>query len=221
MTGNTLFWLSDGVDAGDIIDQTPIPITPYDTCASLYRHVAVANRDMILRAIPATAGGGASGPRAGDRARRLLPERRPADGRLDWTRPSNEVYNFVRALTRPYPGAFTDAGADRLTIWHCACLPIAAHVRAQARGSARPGRVSRAGACGQLIACGQGAVVLLEIERQDGTRIRGRSLSDLRGRDILGSTKVPALSRSRRWWNIQLTDCELLGRRGRAGAIDI
>ena len=100
--------------------------------------------------------------------------------RMALTRRQREIYDFVRALTRPYPGAFTGDGDDRLTIWNCARLPIAADTR---RG--RPGEVLGPvvspieQACGQLVACGRGAIVVLEIERADGKVIRGRALSAL------------------------------------------
>ena len=51
-SGNSLFWLNEEVDAGDLIDQVSYPITPYDTCASLYAQVAAANRTMLLRLWP-------------------------------------------------------------------------------------------------------------------------------------------------------------------------
>jgi methionyl-tRNA formyltransferase len=46
-TGNSLIWLAEDVDSGDIIDQTVIPISPYDTCASLYTRVGESNKEMI------------------------------------------------------------------------------------------------------------------------------------------------------------------------------
>jgi methionyl-tRNA formyltransferase len=179
-TGNTLFWLTAGVDSGHVIDQVTIPITPYDTCASLYQRVADANREMILRVISALVSGQRPGRPQDPPSGPPLPRRNPEDGRLDWTRSSDEVYDFVRALTRPYPGAFTGDGGERLTIWCCARLPGAAGVRI-----ARPGEVlgpvvsPTDQACGQLVACGRGAIVLLEIARDDGRVIRGRALSDL------------------------------------------
>jgi methionyl-tRNA formyltransferase len=183
MTGNTLLWLSDGVDAGDIIDQTLIPISPYDTCASIYRQVAVANRDMILRTLPRLLAGERPGRAQAIESGDLLPARRPADGLIDWTRPSREVYNFVRALTRPYPGAFTYAGDERVTIWKSALLPdlpiAATSGRAQPGAVLGPVRCPDQRACGQVIACGDGAVVLLEIQNDAGVVIRGRALSDL------------------------------------------
>jgi methionyl-tRNA formyltransferase len=51
-TGNSLIWLAADVDGGAIIDQTAFPITPYDTCATLYERVAQSNRDMLLRLVP-------------------------------------------------------------------------------------------------------------------------------------------------------------------------
>jgi methionyl-tRNA formyltransferase len=197
-TGNTLFWLTAGVDNGPVIDQVTIPITPYDTCASLYRRVADANRDMILRVMPALLAGQRPGRPQGPPFGPPLPKRRPEDGCVDWTRSSDEVYDFVRALTRPYPGAFTGAGDDRLTIWRCARLPATADLRA------RPGEVLGAvvspseQACGQLVACGRGAIVLLEVARADGAVLRGRALSDLDwtgsvlGAHAVGSAEVRA-----------------------------
>jgi methionyl-tRNA formyltransferase len=181
-TGNTLFWLTAGVDAGDIIDQVAIPITPYDTCASLYRQVAITNRDMILRVLPALLAGQRPGRPQGEPMAAPLPARRPADGLVDWAQSSSAVYNFVRAISRPYPGAFTFNGLDRFTIWRCALLPPLL----QPRQRTLPGEVvgpivsPDARACGQVVACGDGAVVLLEVEHQSGAPIRGRALSELR-----------------------------------------
>lgn len=178
-TGNTLFWLTDGVDAGAIIDQVTIPIGPYDTCATLYRQVALSTRDMILRALPALLAGQRPGRPQGDPHGPPLPGRRPDDGLVDWSRPGAEIYNFVRAITRPYPGAFSYHGLDRFTIWQCALLPAATPIRAAAGEVLGPVVSPNARACGQLIACGDGAIVLLEMQTAAGTVIRGRALSEL------------------------------------------
>jgi methionyl-tRNA formyltransferase len=178
-TGNTLFWLTAGVDAGEIIDQVAIPIGPYDTCATLYRQVALSTRDMILRALPALLAGERPGRPQGATNAPPLPGRRPDDGLVDWSRPSAEVYNFVRAITRPYPGAFSYHGPDRFTIWQCALLPAGAPLRAAAGEVLGPVVSPNSRACGQLVACGTGAIVLLELQDDAGTIIRGRALSEL------------------------------------------
>jgi methionyl-tRNA formyltransferase len=178
--GNTLMWLSDKVDEGEIIDQTAFPITPYDTCATVYEKVAQSNCDMILDLLPKLmAGQRPARPQpAGNEP--LLPRRRPEDGRIDWTQSSRNVYNFIRALTRPYPGAFGEMAGKTYWIWDAALLP------GEPYDEAEPGRVMGpmlnpwpSQACGQVVACGRGAVVLLEVETPDGTVWKGRELSEL------------------------------------------
>ncbi|HXM55967.1 MAG TPA: methionyl-tRNA formyltransferase [Candidatus Dormibacteraeota bacterium] len=182
-TGNTLIWLEDAADAGDVIDQVPIPISRYDTCASLYARVAESNRTMILRALPALLRGERPGTRQPATADRPLPRRRPEDGRLDFSRGAEEVYDFVRALTRPYPGAFSWMEGERWIVWQTALV-------AGDPGPAECGEVIGPvvspvpEACGQLVQCGRGAVVLLELENERGWILKGPELSerDWRGR---------------------------------------
>src|SRR5438093_436529 len=99
--------LAEAVAESAIIEQTASCITHYDTCASLYERVAASNRDMLLRVVPRLLAGERPGrlQPAGDEP--LLPRRRPADGRIDWGQPARAIYDFIRALTRPYPGAFS------------------------------------------------------------------------------------------------------------------
>jgi methionyl-tRNA formyltransferase len=178
-TGNTLMWLVEGVDEGDIIDQRAFAISPYDTCASLYAQVAATNRDMLLALLPRLLAGERPGrpqPR-GDEA--LLPRRRPADGRINWDSPAGSVYDFVRALTRPYPGAFGTLDGKQWWVWDAALLPDLGVALAAEPGEVIGPVISPTdAACGQLVACGSGALVVLEIEDAAGTRLRGRALSE-------------------------------------------
>jgi len=176
--GNSLIWLAEDVDAGDLIDQTAFPITPYDTCASLYARVAASNREMILRALPRLRAGERPGRPQPRTAEPALPRRRPNDGCIDWAGPSGRIYDFVRALTRPYPGAFSWLEGRRWTVWRAARLP------AGVTPPAPPGRIlgpvtsPEDAACGQAVACGDGAVILIEIEDGEGRTLRGRALSE-------------------------------------------
>ena len=105
--GNTLMWLAEGVDEGDIIAQRAFPISPYDTCATLYARVAATNREMLLEILPQLLAGERPGRPQERSTEPVLPRRRPADGRITWDCPAASVYDFIRALTRPYPGAFS------------------------------------------------------------------------------------------------------------------
>ena len=180
VTGNSLIWLAPGVDTGDIIDQTEIHITPYDTCASLYDRVAESNREMILRTIPQLLAGERPGRPQEVNGHSTLPGRRPEDGLVNWSNESTKLYDFVRALTRPYPGAFSWLGGRRWKIWQCALLPTN-HVSGTKPGEVIGPLVSSVDdACGQVVACGTGAVALLELETDEGEIVSGRQLSEQR-----------------------------------------
>ena len=176
-TGNTLMWLSEDVDAGRIIDQIEFPITIYDTCATLYEKVASTNRTMIQKVLSRLQSGEVPGYEPAHIDERLLARRRPSDGLIDWTRSAREVYDFIRALTRPYPGAFSFLDGSCWTIQSCALLP-------DADSASVPGLIIGpifspvADACGMVVSCGRGTLVLLELERQDGLILKGFSLSE-------------------------------------------
>jgi methionyl-tRNA formyltransferase len=177
-TGNTLMWLAPDVDAGDIIERTAIPITPYDTCATLYDKVADATRDMILRVVPSLLASQRPGRPQGPSPTPLLPARRPEDGEIDWRLDNITVYNFIRAITRPYPGAFGWLGDSRVIVWQSALLPNSLATRFPPGSVIGPVVSPVDAACGQAVACGEGGVILLEVEDAHGAVISGRELSE-------------------------------------------
>jgi methionyl-tRNA formyltransferase len=177
-TGNTLLWLTEGVDEGEIIDQTEIAILPYDTCNTIYQKVADSNRDMILRLLDRLSVGDRPGRPQPSVTDAKLPRRAPGDGAIDWGQRSGDVYNFVRALTRPYPGSFSSLDNVRWIVWRAALLPTIG-IAPGPPGTTVGAVVSpMEDACGQMVCCGDGAVVLLEVEREDGTVLNGRALSE-------------------------------------------
>jgi methionyl-tRNA formyltransferase len=190
MTGNTLMLLSEGVDAGDIVAQKRIPITPFDNVDTLYDRVAETNCDMILDLLKDL---GAGRPltlrRQIESGAALLPRRRPEDGLIDWRQPAGKVYNFVRALARPYPGAFSHSDEGRMLIWRSALLPVAGQLAA-------PGTVIGAMVSdspegnGQVVACAEGALIVLEVEDASGRRWAG---PDLVLRGLQSFTELPGV----------------------------
>lgn len=177
-TGNSLIWLAENVDEGDVIAQTKFAITPYDTCATLYDKVAVSNRDMILNVLPQLAAGERPGIRQPHTDEELLPGRKPEDGLIDWAKSSREIYDFVRALTHPYPGAFSWLDGRKWIVRECALLPETSFSNARSGAVLGAMRSPAAQACGQVVACGTGAVALLELEGEDGQVLKGYDLSD-------------------------------------------
>ncbi|MGH7494861.1 MAG: methionyl-tRNA formyltransferase [bacterium] len=184
-TGNSLMWLAESVDAGALIDQTVIPITPYDTCATLYQRVAESNRDMIWDLLIRLQAGERPGTPQAHAHEPLLPGRKPEDGLINWRNDSAQIYDFIRALTRPYPGAFSWLENDRWRIWKAGLLPGAAYREARA-GEIVGAMISpEEAACGLVAACSSGAIVLLELENESGKILSGRNLS---ARDWSGKT---------------------------------
>ncbi|HET6875917.1 MAG TPA: methionyl-tRNA formyltransferase [Jatrophihabitans sp.] len=155
-TGNTMMLLDPGADTGDIVDQVPIPIGPTDTCASVYREVGRAGARLLIKHLPGLLDGTA--PRRPQRRDEgnLLPRRTPDMGIVDWNRPAREVYDWIRALTDPYPGAFTLLDGRRVLIW-AACLPARDEGRQM---GGRPGEILDVGADGVRVAVADGSVLI-------------------------------------------------------------
>lgn len=177
-TGNTLIWLAPDVDAGEIIDQQPFDITPYDTCATLYDKVAWSNRDMLLALLPKLLAGERPGtPQILD-GTPVLARRRPADGLMNWHNSARVLYDFVRALTRPYPGAYSALDGTVFKVWSTALPPVIDTSRA-APGTVLGCVVSTVpDACGQAVATGRGTLILLELETPDGSILKGPALCE-------------------------------------------
>jgi methionyl-tRNA formyltransferase len=177
-TGNSLVWLGEDPDRSELIDQRAIPITPYDTCETLYGQVAATTREMLLRLLPRLLAGERPGVPLPPPSEPPMPRRRPADGLVDWSRGSSELYDFIRALTRPYPGAFSVLDGDRWLVWRAALPPAAGRVAAAPGEIVGPVVSPVSDACGLLVACGTGALLLLEIEDEHGVILSGRALSE-------------------------------------------
>lgn len=177
-TGNTLMWLAEGVDEGDIIDQMKFPITPFDTCETLYQRVAETNKIMILRTLQKLLAGKRPCFKQAHTNEPVLPRRRPQDGLIDWSKTSKQIYDFVRALTRPYPGAFTFLDRRIVMVWKAALLPDVTN--GEKAGEIVGSIVSPVDqACGIVVKCGRGHVLLLEVEH-DGIVLQGQELATSR-----------------------------------------
>jgi methionyl-tRNA formyltransferase len=102
-----LFHLDAGIDSGDVIDTARFDIAPCDTSASVHGKVAIMSARLLRRNIDGILDGTAPRtPQTGEPT--YLPKVTPALGLIDWTVPMRGICNLVRAMTRPYGGAFSD-----------------------------------------------------------------------------------------------------------------
>lgn len=158
-TGITLFRFEEGVDTGPIIGQRSEPILEADTIATLYSRIEEHGLALLREHLPKIADGTAEYRPQDLSLRTQFPQRGPEDGRIDWSWDAARVHDFVRAQTRPYPGAFGAVDGAMWRIW-----------------SGRPGSAPGPSVAGDAIAldgvtavaCGDGRVYsILEAERID------------------------------------------------------
>ena len=116
-TGNTMIVLEPGADEGDIVSQRRIPITDEDDCATIYQKVSDTECEMLDEVLPLIQQGRVPRTKQDPAQATVMPKRRPEDGLIDWNWTSKRLYDWIRALTRPYPGAFTFLAGQKITIW--------------------------------------------------------------------------------------------------------
>ncbi|HUI68286.1 MAG TPA: formyltransferase [Nitrospirota bacterium] len=116
-SGVTLHYMVKRADAGDIVDQEAVPIGPEDTAQDVFRKAVKAARLVLERRIDDLANGTAPRRRQDESQATYFGGRKPENGRIDWTHSADRIYNLIRAVTHPYPGAFTLASGNKLFIW--------------------------------------------------------------------------------------------------------
>ena len=135
-TGATLHRMVEKPDAGEIVDAQSVPILPDDTGRQVFDKVNVAAEQVLWRSLPAMIDGRTPALPNDLAAGNYCGARRPEDGRIDWQRPAAEVYDLIRAVAPPYPGAFTEVAGVRLVI---ADARLPAQANAPGPSSGRPG----------------------------------------------------------------------------------
>lgn len=117
-TGVTLMLLDDGVDSGDIVAQRTIPIAVNERAFTLYRKVCDGLRDMMRQVADDLKSGRALHTKPQDHSQATyLAKRSSDDGWIDWEQPAERIERLIRAVGKPYPGAFTIYRDRRVTIW--------------------------------------------------------------------------------------------------------
>ena len=140
-TGVTLHYMVVKADRGDIVAQRRIAIDEEDTALTLHRKATGQARLLMRETYPLLASGRAPRIVQDQSQASYFGGRTAADGEIDWKKPARAVYGLVRAVTHPYPGAFTSRGGRTLFIWW-----------------ARPGASPRALEPGELHVGADGAV---------------------------------------------------------------
>ncbi len=155
-TGVQIMRMSEGLDEGAILLSELLPIQRDDTAASLSERMSTVGATLWTRALAAIERGGVTEtPQSGEPtyAKKIT----PAEARIDWTRPAAEIDAHVRGLS-PFPGAWFEAPGSDGPVRVKALLSCLS-----SQGSGAPGELLEGGL---LIACGEGAVRLLRVQRE-------------------------------------------------------
>lgn len=170
VSGQTMHYLDEGMDTGDIIAQKEIPVLPTDTGYTLGAKLEDLGVELFKEAFPAVLNGTATRQKQDDSLATVCRSPRPQDLRLDWSKPAESISNFVRAFTRPSRGAFTRFGGLTVRVWAArpAEVPWAA--------GCAPGDVAGVLAEGPVVRCGDGCVVLSDFEVEGTDRDSALSL---------------------------------------------
>jgi methionyl-tRNA formyltransferase len=156
-TGVTLFEIVDATpDSGGIVGQVTLDIAQDETATSLFARIADAHVELTREYVPRLIARDA--PRIAQDPTRASawPRRAPADGIIDWETRAPYLYDWVRAQTRPYPGAFTFLGDEKVIVWGARAVELAE--------AAPAGTIVRVDAGEPVVACGEGALVLEEFQ---------------------------------------------------------
>jgi methionyl-tRNA formyltransferase len=160
-TGVTIMQMDAGLDTGAMLLEQAIPIADDDNAQTLHDKLAALGAQLIVRVLheqPAAV--------AQDHARASYATKiTKAEARIDWNRPAAELARAIRAYN-PMPGAYTTWQGQPLKLWRAE--PVSA-------ASAVPGTVLLANADGIVVATGDGALRLLELQRAGGKRLAAAS----------------------------------------------
>jgi methionyl-tRNA formyltransferase len=144
------------VDSGPILNQAEEIIFEDDTIAELYSRIEILGIRLLYETLPLLALGVASSYEQDHFKRRSFPQRSPNDGKIDWKKNATFINRFIRAQTRPYPGAFTLLDGNKLVIWASIYSPIT---------YLTPGGKIAETESGYSVSCeGGGSIILKEVE---------------------------------------------------------
>lgn len=160
-TGVTIMEMEEGLDTGPMLSMERLPILDTDTTGSLHDKLAAMGGRMIVAALHEMAKGRLAAVPQPEEGVTYAAKISKEEAKLDLQRPAAELARKVRAFN-PFPGAAmqTVAGVT-IKIWNAQAVD----------GKGRPGQVLAADAQGIVVACGEGALRLTELQKPGGKRL--------------------------------------------------
>lgn len=172
-TGVTLHYMTEKPDAGDIVAQRAVPIEDSDTARTLFDKLTVAAAQLLRDTLPALFAGTAPRMPQDPAQASYFGGRTPEDGKILWHQSARAVFNLVRAVTHPYPGAFAFYRGAQLFVWRATALQAGS-------ATAVPGTVL-ATRPDLLVQCGSGCIRLDTVSDPSAPEMTGSKWAERRG----------------------------------------
>ncbi len=160
-TGISIMQMDAGLDSGPVILQTILPILPQDTAASLHDKLAALGASSMVRALQSLAAGQACAQAQDATLATYAAKLKKDEARVRWEDSAIQIDRAIRAFN-PFPVAHTTLDGGGIKLWS-AQLSTAA---------GQPGEIVGRDKQGLLVACGEGALRLTELQRAGGKRLR-------------------------------------------------
>ncbi len=170
-TGATLHKMVKRPDAGDIVGQQKVAIADNDTALTLHKKVLEAAQAVLKEQLPKLKNGTATFTKQDESQASYFGRRTAADGEILWRKSAKEINNLVRAVTEPYPGAFSYLGQRKLIVWRSRVLDT--------QHDKQPGTVLSTAPL--VIACGEGALEIVAGQNESGLYVQGSRLAQEMG----------------------------------------
>lgn len=170
-TGATLHQMVKRPDAGDIVGQQKVAIADNDTALTLHKKVLEAAQAVLKEQLPKLNNGTATFTKQDESQASYFGRRTAADGEILWHKSAKEINNLVRAVTEPYPGAFSYLGQRKLIVWRSRVLDT--------QHDKQPGTVLSTAPL--VIACGEGALEIVAGQNESGLYVQGSRLAQEMG----------------------------------------
>jgi len=161
--GVTLHRMTAKPDAGDVVAQRAFPIADGDYIRDVFDKAVAAAAELLADALPKLKAGTAEFVPQDNSQATYFGGRKPADGEIEWKQSATEVRNLIRAVSRPYPGAFTFMGDRKAFIWSAEV--VASGV------AAAPGTVLASDPL--VVACGKDALQVTSAQWENGIFTNG------------------------------------------------
>lgn len=123
-SGITFFYFDEGIDSGDIIAQQEFEILDEDNISTVINKAEVAALNLLKINLPLIASGNAARIKQNENEATYYPQRKPEDGEINWQWDTVKIKNFIRAQTKPYPGAYTIINNKKIIIWEANIIDL-------------------------------------------------------------------------------------------------